>query len=152
MHRGGIMDNPDATEMERQVPIEFLIGGVPVSLQASGGSRDTWKARVLSAATTADVGGEWAIARPIYMTILHFPDSEMIGDIDNIVKPILDALAPNVYSDDNQVERVWVQKFEPGRVFSVETPTPTLAAALDSARPVTYIRIDDDETQKALPL
>ncbi len=43
----------------------------------------------------------------------------MQGDVDNIVKPILDALSKHIYNDDGQVERIWVQKFEPGRIFNL---------------------------------
>ncbi len=38
------------------------------------------------------------------------------GDIDNIVKPILDALCHHIYMDDRQVQRLVVQKFEPDAV------------------------------------
>ena len=69
----------------------------------------------------------------------------MQGDVDNIVKPILDAMKPFIYIDDRQVERVWVQKFEPDRPALVANDaTITLASALDNDTPILYIRIDDD--------
>jgi crossover junction endodeoxyribonuclease RusA len=80
----------------------------------------------------------------VHVTIFYFPASRMEGDVDNIVKPILDALDKIVYMSDRQVERVWVQKFEPGRPFSISNPTLCLAEALERERPVIYVRIDDD--------
>lgn len=68
----------------------------------------------------------------------------MQGDVDNIVKPVLDALSRHVYIDDNQVERVVVQKFEPGNVFDFARPTATFAQALTGPKPVLYVRISDE--------
>jgi len=66
----------------------------------------------------------------------------MTGDIDNIVKPIVDALRPGIYLDDQQVDRVWVQKFEPETAASFQSPSPRLLEALEHTRPVVYIRVD----------
>lgn len=68
----------------------------------------------------------------------------MTGDIDNIVKPIMDALIRVAYMDDKDVERVVVQKFEPQLDWSFADPSDQLAAALDTAAPVVYVRVDDD--------
>ena len=68
----------------------------------------------------------------------------MVGDIDNIVKPILDAMTRFIYVDDGQVERVVVQKFEPDRIFSFSAPSPTLVDALAVEGSAVYIRISDN--------
>ncbi len=68
----------------------------------------------------------------------------MQGDIDNIVKPVLDALERHIYIDDRQVQRVLVQKFEPGSVFSFTRPSPILENALEQSKPALYIRLSDD--------
>lgn len=68
----------------------------------------------------------------------------MEGDVDNIVKPIMDAMIGTAYPDDSLVERVLVQKFGPDTDWSIEEPSEILAAALDTDAPVVYIRVDDD--------
>jgi crossover junction endodeoxyribonuclease RusA len=68
----------------------------------------------------------------------------MEGDIDNIVKLVLDAMSHHIYMDDAQVERVVVQKFEPGRVFGFSSPSEVLASALFAEKPVLYIRLSDN--------
>lgn len=68
----------------------------------------------------------------------------MEGDVDNIVKPIMDALIGIAYPDDRVVERVLVQKFEPDVDWSFEEPSEMLSAALDTDAPVVYVRVDDD--------
>jgi hypothetical protein len=74
----------------------------------------------------------------------------MLGDVDNIVKPIVDGLIRIAYLDDNDVERVTVQKFEPQVEWSFASPGEQLAAALDYAPPVVYIRVDDDLSWRRL--
>lgn len=63
----------------------------------------------------------------------------MEGDIDNIVKPIMDALIHVACMTDNDVERVVVQKFEPevGRAFT--DPSAQLVAALDVPPPLSTL-------------
>ena len=68
----------------------------------------------------------------------------MQGDVDNIVKPILDALSRHIYLDDQQIERVVVQKFELGFRFSFAKPSGALAEALRETEPVLYIRVSSD--------
>jgi endonuclease III len=134
----------DAPDVELTFPVEFYVEGVPVSLQTKNPkSLKAWKNIVSSEARKAVGGGRWATEIPVFATILYFPDAAMQGDIDNIVKPILDALEGPIYVEDRQVERVWVQKFEPDNPASFAEPTVILAAALDAGTPVVYIRIDD---------
>jgi crossover junction endodeoxyribonuclease RusA len=76
--------------------------------------------------------------------LVLFPAVEMAGDIDNIVKPVLDALGKHIYVDDRQIHRVLVQKFEPGNVFGFGAPSPTLQDALNRAKPLLYIRLSID--------
>lgn len=74
----------------------------------------------------------------------------MDGDLDNIVKPILDALINVAYMNDRDVERVIVQKFEPEVEWDFANPSDRLARALDTAPPVVYIRVDDDLSWRRL--
>jgi hypothetical protein len=88
--------------------------------------------------------GSWLLTEPLAVTIFIFPGAVMQGDVDNRVKPILDAMVRCVYSDDEIVERVVVQKFEPGRVFAFQSPTDTLVSALEADEPIIYIRVTND--------
>lgn len=118
-----------------------------MSLQASGRSRERWKVIVEEAARrrireTDELG--FLDRRPLAFTVYYFPAAPMIGDIDNIVKPIMDALIRVAYMNDKDVERVVVQKFEPQVDWDFADPSDQLAAALDITPPVVYIRVDDD--------
>ena len=143
--KADLLENLDVTDdIQPQFPVELLIEAVPLSLQASPISRETWKGLIRTVIDETINPGRWATESPVSVTILYFPDGPMTGDIDNIVKPILDALMPRIYVDDSQVERVWVQKFERERSFQIEDPTAKLAGAIDTEPPVVYIRIDNE--------
>lgn len=82
--------------------------------------------------------------RPLSLTLYYFPAATMEGDVDNIVKPVMDALIGIAYLDDRDVERVLVQKFEPGLAWEFIDPSRQLVSALNAALPIVYIRVDDD--------
>ncbi|TDH39400.1 RusA family crossover junction endodeoxyribonuclease [Pseudohoeflea suaedae] len=131
--------------MEINFPIEFLVEGTPVSLQAKrSASLVEWRDRVKGASTHAIPSPHFASDERMAVTVYYFPAERMQGDIDNIVKPILDALCRHIYIDDNQVERIVVQKFEPRNVYTFSAPTSTLAQALDARPPMVYVKISTD--------
>ncbi|WP_407521206.1 RusA family crossover junction endodeoxyribonuclease [Methylobacterium oryzisoli] len=134
-------------------PLEFFVAATPRSLQASSRSRERWKTIVRDAARdriheTDGLG--FLDDRPVSLTIHYFPDAAMQGDIDNIVKPIMDALIHVAYMTDRVVERVLAQKFEPEADWTIADPGAQLLAALATARPVVYVRVDDDLSWRRL--
>jgi hypothetical protein len=68
----------------------------------------------------------------------------MQGDVDNIVKLILDGMSRHVFIDDQQVERIVVQKFEPGNFFSFANPTGLMVEAMNARKPILYIKVSND--------
>jgi crossover junction endodeoxyribonuclease RusA len=82
--------------------------------------------------------------RALAATIFYFPPGVMAGDVDNIVKLIVDGMVTIVYPDDQLLERIVVQKFEPGVEAVFQAPTMTLERAIEMEPPVIYVRIDDD--------
>ena len=132
---------------ETLYPLEIFMERVPLSLKASTKSRKRWMGEVANAARerqreTYELG--FLDNRPLAATIYYFPSAPMEGDIDNIVKPIMDGLKGVAYLDDKVIERVIVQKFEPEGGWEFSGPSDRLAAALDKTPPVVYVRIDDD--------
>jgi len=132
---------------ESLYPLEFFIDATPLSLQAMAASKARWRETVRHAARARiDEMDEPGFVKegPFSLTIYYFPSAPMVGDIDNIVKPIMDALTHLAYNDDRSIERVLVQKLEPGIDWEFAQPSAQLASALLIAPPVVYIRIDDD--------
>lgn len=139
---------------ETLYPLEFVLASTPLSLQASARSKERWKAAVRAAAreriTATDELG-FLDRRPLSLTIHYFPERAMQGDVDNIVKPIMDALIGVAFLDDRDVERVAVQKFEPQFDWSFVMPSEVLSTALDGTPPIVYIRVADDLGWRRLP-
>ena len=132
-----------ALSVEIVFPLEFIVLGVPVSFRAKlAASIEAWKERVRAAARPYLPEGHWATEGPVQITIFYFPDAEIRGDLDNILKPILDALSKFVYLDDGQVERIVVQKFEPARIGAFLDPSAKLAEAALTAGPRVYVKVD----------
>lgn len=131
--------------MEIEFPIEFFVSGTPVSFQAARlAAKEEWKARIKAATAAAIPSPHFASEDRMALTIYNLPDQPMQGDVDNIVKLILDALCRHIYIDDKQVERVVVQKFEPGNVFPFSDPSEVFVQALAAPKPLVYIRISND--------
>lgn len=131
--------------MELEFPIEFLVYGTPVSSQTKRAeSREQWKARVLDASRKVLPEGHFSTDRRLAVSLFYFPAAQMQGDVDNIVKYTLDAMSPHVFMDDHQVERVVVQKFEPGRIYPFSDPSAVLLEALEADGPVLYVRVSDN--------
>jgi len=135
-------------------PLEIVMEATPLSLSASAASRERWKREIAAKALLRlrdMTDWYWLDERPVAVTIWYFPIAKMDGDVDNIVKPILDGMKAVVYPDDNVVERVVVQKFEPDVPRSIPVLSQQLAIALDTAPPVVYLRIDDDLSWRNAP-
>jgi crossover junction endodeoxyribonuclease RusA len=134
-------------------PFEVVIEGTPVSLQASPPSKERWKNTVAQAGLERrqevyELG--LLDHRVVAVTIYYFPVAPMEGDIDNIVKPIIDGLRTVAYLDDNLVERVVIQKFEPEVEWEFLEPTDQLARALDRNPPVVYVCVHGDARWRRL--
>lgn len=129
-------------------PIEFLIKDTPRSHQGKNArGKELWKRKVGEIAKSqVNALREWTALdeRPLAATIYYFPPAPMEGDVDNIVKLILDGMIFIIYPNDRHLERVTVQKFEPGVESIFRALTPTLERATKTDPPVIYIRIDDD--------
>lgn len=128
--------------VEIEFPLEIVLPGTPLSSQASGASKAAWRDRIREAASPALPEGHFVSENPIKVLIYYFSDAPMVGDLDNIVKPILDSLSKLVYQDDRQIERIVAQKFEPGRLFTFRAPSPVLAEAIEADGPRVYLQFD----------
>ena len=84
------------------IPFEFTIKGPPLSQQASSRSKRRWKAAVAAAARLVVPAAAVPTADEVAISIAYYYEGDT-PDVDNIVKPIQDALIGIVYVDDNQV-------------------------------------------------
>ena len=78
------------------------------------------------------------------MTIIYFFENVDL-DLDNIPKPILDALKGLVYNDDSQITDLICRKRERNRDMQVLNASPILQESLD--RPGQFLHISVSEAQ-----
>ena len=149
------MESVDPDSLALRLPVDFVVRGTPASIQTSNKrTRDAWIAKVREAARArvAELTDfHFLVERPVSITIYYFPPDAMPGDLDNIVKYTVDGPKRVIYPDDKSVERILIQKFEPGTPRFFRALTPKLAEALDSEPPVLYMRIDGDLLWRILP-
>ena len=66
--------------VEIQFPLEFVVEGTTVSLQAKRReSIDRWKSRIVEASRPVLPEGHFATEAPLAITLFYFPDAEMEG-------------------------------------------------------------------------
>ena len=140
-------------DISRPFPVEFLIRDTPRSHQSRNAKgKELWKRRIGEVARAhVSAASDFLDPRPLAATIFYFPVIEMQGDVDNIVKLIIDGMLSVIYPDDRLIERVVVQKFELGVEAVFQSLTPTLEQAIGTERSIIYIRIDDDLSWKQVP-
>ena len=85
------------------LPLEFVIDGPPVSQQTRRQGRlREWRRDVRNEAAKHWPTGEHCVGGPIMVSITYFYTGRSI-DLDNVPKPIIDALKEFVFDDDDQV-------------------------------------------------
>jgi hypothetical protein len=84
------------------LPWDFVVIGVPKSVQASRSTVKRWKEQVRTAAQAAWSVDDSPIDHKVQIHITYYHDSAQL-DVDNMLKPIQDALCGLVYEDDRQL-------------------------------------------------
>ena len=121
--------------------LSFVVAGRPVSLQARRREvlRD-WKETVRRAAPPMPSG---AVSIPVVVWIVCFLEADFQIDVDNVAKPILDAIKDGaVLADDALVVDLTLRKRTLGATLTVENPPVEVAAALDAGDPFVHIEVE----------
>jgi hypothetical protein len=110
-----------------------MVVGVKPKSHQSGGKNTRYKEQL---GASARAHGAKVLSGPLYARIIWFQLEQTPGDVDNMTKPILDALRGVVYQDDDQIVRRLTEKtVTSSRSFSMtpsEAPTETTQAELES--------------------
>ena len=124
------------------MPLEFVIDGPTSSQGSSSRSRQRWKQAVRTAAQK-----HWPhskpFSEPVLVSIANFFVGRQPADLDNMAKPILDALGTVVYEDDRQVSDLLCRKRALGDDLRILSPSQVLLARLAALGPFDHILADD---------
>ena len=134
--------------MDDRLPFMFIVEGIPKSAQSKSGSAK-WRAKVAAAAEERWAGGLLALSHLSVVIVYYFKDSSL--DVDNMVKPILDALKNVIYEDDSIVDQVVARKTGLISGFQIADATPDLIAAIDNDADFVYVRIGEGPDHGTLP-
>lgn len=125
---------------------EFVIEGPAVSLRAKKTNArryQTWIRAVRAAAQSEFRSRRQPTSRNIIVSIANYYTLSP-PDVDNIIKPLLDAMGTVVYADDSQVRKVISEKFDLTSMDSIQNPSPLLATALEKYPEVLHIMVTWD--------
>ncbi len=89
---------------------------------------------------------ELPTTRPISLTIIYLFDS-VSADVDNIIKPIADALKNLVYVDDEQLTDVICRKRNLDGDIRLENPSRLLAERLTYGNEFLYVLVEEAPPQ-----
>ncbi|TVQ53963.1 MAG: RusA family crossover junction endodeoxyribonuclease [Spirulina sp. DLM2.Bin59] len=129
---------------------EFIVDGPPVSQQTRRRERlRDWKITVRQEAEKYWSSEQTIATGLIMLQITYFYDAVAI-DVDNIIKPIQDAIIGLAYIDDDQVTDVLVRKRNLSGNFKIENMTSTLAEGFSRGNEFLYIVVTGAPEQEVL--
>ena len=129
------------------IPFEFVVAGSPVSQQTR--RRELLREWIQTVQQVARQGWvtEPPLAGAVAVTITFFYDSDLL-DVDNIPKPVLDALKGIVYDDDRQVSDLLCRKRDLSEELLIQNPSTTLLDALRDREPLLHVSVAEAMTRE----
>jgi len=132
-------------------PFEFVIPQRPVSQQARRQARlREWKEFVGEHARLAINEPRELATEPVALRLLYFYDEAAL-DVDNILKPIQDALVGILLEDDAVITDVEIRRRWRRTPFTLRAVSPVLAAGLALGTEFVYVALSDAPAQDVLP-
>jgi Holliday junction resolvase RusA-like endonuclease len=122
-------------------PFEFTINGTPVSQQCRRRSiLADWRRRILAKARQRDPGRR-PIGIEVLVTITYYYVDRAL-DIDNLAKPICDALKGFVYDDDGQIVELLIRKRRLNETEIIEKMSQALEEALETGEEFVHVVVE----------
>lgn len=133
-------------------PFEFIVFGPPLSLQTKNRMRlQAWKKTVRQVAARRWRRRKWVkpITDDVEVRICYYYDREP-PDVDNIIKPIVDALAGLVYVNDKQVVNASSRKRNINHAFRVRRMSAVLASGFVAGEDFVHVKVSRTRDVKDL--
>ncbi len=128
--------------MVELLPFEFIVEGVPVSLQARRRQKlDQWKHKVREPAQLLWLSNAPPLSEQIQIDITYFYEYNSL-DVYKMIKPIQDALIGLIYLDDKQITDTHGRKRDLASSFKLEDVSVALAQGIIGGKDFVYIKID----------
>lgn len=125
------------------LPFEFTIQGPPVSHQTRNRARlQQWKQDVRVAAQTRVSAGVAPSPDAVQITITYYYEGDS-PDVDNIIKPIQDALNGLVFVDDAQVSETKSRKRPLNGSYQIKGASGVLLQGFAAGLGFLHIRVSN---------
>jgi len=125
------------------IPFEFIVEGPPVSLQTRNRSRlQAWKETVRTAAESYWLTGDGPSNGDLKISITYYYENTS-PDVDNIIKPVQDALIGLVYDDDNQIVDTSCGKRDINGSYKIRGLSPVLAKGFIEANEFLHVTVKE---------
>ncbi|WP_415376669.1 RusA family crossover junction endodeoxyribonuclease [Patiriisocius sp. Uisw_017] len=132
------------------LPFEFIIEGPPVSLKTKNRARlRQWKADVASAATLKLPANSAPTQIEVEIKITYFYEGST-PDVDNIIKPIQDALVGLVYVDDDQVTETGSRKKEINGAYKIRGASSVIVEGFVRGNEFLHIKVIEHQPNQDL--
>ena len=131
------------------LPFEFTIASPPVSQQTRRQDRLRQWTRDVASAAQRFWDGSAPTAGSIMVSVIYFSHGRPF-DLDNIPKPILDALKGLVYGDDNQVTDLICRKRNLNDEMEILTDLASLDRSLSSQIEFLHIVVENAPQQEVV--
>jgi hypothetical protein len=132
------------------LPWDFVVIGVPKSVQASRSSVRRWREQVRAAAQAVWSAHDSPLADKVQIHVTYYHDSAPL-DVDNMLKPIQDALCGLVYDDDRQLTDTHGHLRDLNGQYRVRGMTSAQAQGFTSGEPFVHIRVELPSPSGELP-
>jgi crossover junction endodeoxyribonuclease RusA len=126
---------------------EFIVEGPAISIRAKKSHTKRYQKWIRTVKTAAQKYWLNSMSPSDSLAIIvHIKNYYTLAppDVDNIIKPILDALNKVVYLDDQQVYKVISEKFDLSNIERIQNPSPLLAAGLEKYTELLHIIVTWD--------
>lgn len=126
------------------LPFEFTILGPPVSSQTRNRARlQQWKQDVRAAAQLRVIAGAQPVLEPVQITITYYYEGDS-PDVDNIIKPIQDALNGVVFVDDAQLAETKSRKRPLNGSYQIMGASGVLLQGFSDGVGFLHIRVENN--------
>jgi len=129
---------------------DFVVMGIPRT--PASRSRKTWQEKVKTAASDEWPEGQAPFEGELSARIVYFFPEQTSVDVDNIIKPILDALEGLVYENDRVVFEVLCRKSSLSELTILANAPLKLVQSLQDDTDQVFVRICEGPNHEELPL
>ena len=132
------------------LPFEFIIEGPPISLQTRRRKRlRQWKTDVANVARQHLPQNSTPTNLDVEIKITYYYEGST-PDVDNIIKPIQDALVGIVYIDDNQVIETGSRKRDINGAYRVRGASPVIVEGFVNGNEFLHIKVIEHQQNQDL--